>query len=345
MNKHEIVVDVKTRRSISAEEVAGSIRNLIDIGLGDAQDTVENGEGNTEDAELALELHIGAPRPLVECKTACASDIKSEAKALHGALKDLGQEVLYSMLVQAVSRAKTGHVHQVLKAQERKDQAQQGVRRFTIELDEAGGQTGRMRGELSSRGDVTYGIMVWKDEDITQETLEARVQFEGQDAITMTGLAWRNLEREDQVALFVRLAALSPRAAQEAADLIDQEGELRIYCGLATRDAGTESCTVYCASDKTSDILEVADDSSDWEVNDNFLEPAYFGAGKEDIEEIDLKDYLKALMSREMKRASKRQATQAAALLEEVANMAIPVSKECKAALQSLIAKAQALLS
>ncbi len=345
MSKHEIVVDVKTRRNISAEEIAGTIGTLIDIGLGDAQETVEDGEGNTEDAELALALKIGAPRPLVEYKTGASPDIKSQAKALHAELKGMNQEIAYSTLVQALSRATTGHAHQVVKARERKEQAQQGVRRFTIELDEAGGQTGRMRGELSSRGDVSYGLMLWKDEDATQETVQARLSFEGQDTVTMTGDAWRNLEMTGQLELFVRLAALSPKAAQEAADLIDQEGEPRIFIAIATRDAGTESCTVYCASDKESDILEEAEASHDWQANDNFPDRAYLGGGKEDIEETDLKSYLKGLMSREIERTRKDRAAQAFALVEEVSNMDIPTSKECKAALQGLIAKAQALLS
>lgn len=65
MQEVTLTIPVKTNASISPEEIAKVVQRLIDIGLADAAATIEDsgnsGEGDVEAAELATDLHIGAP--------------------------------------------------------------------------------------------------------------------------------------------------------------------------------------------------------------------------------------------------------------------------------------------
>ena len=65
MQEVTLTIPVKTNASISPEEIAKVVQRLIDIGLADAAATIEDsgnsGEGHVEAAELATDLHIGAP--------------------------------------------------------------------------------------------------------------------------------------------------------------------------------------------------------------------------------------------------------------------------------------------
>jgi len=62
MQEVTLTIPVKTNASVSPEEIAKIVQRLIDIGLADAASTIEDsGEGDVEAAELATDLHIGAP--------------------------------------------------------------------------------------------------------------------------------------------------------------------------------------------------------------------------------------------------------------------------------------------
>lgn len=65
MQEVTLTIPVKTNASISPEEITKVVQRLIDIGLADAATTIEDsgnsGEGDVEAAELATDLHIGAP--------------------------------------------------------------------------------------------------------------------------------------------------------------------------------------------------------------------------------------------------------------------------------------------
>lgn len=55
-------IQVETNASATPEEIAAVVQRLIDAGLSDAQDTIKEGEGDVEGAELATCLHIRAPQ-------------------------------------------------------------------------------------------------------------------------------------------------------------------------------------------------------------------------------------------------------------------------------------------
>lgn len=65
MQEVTLTIPVKTNASVSPEEIAKIVQRLIDIGLADAASTIEDsgnsGDGDVEAAELATDLHIGAP--------------------------------------------------------------------------------------------------------------------------------------------------------------------------------------------------------------------------------------------------------------------------------------------
>ena len=54
-------ISVTTNADVDGEAVASILRRLIDVGLADAQETVESGEGDLVSAELATDLNIQAP--------------------------------------------------------------------------------------------------------------------------------------------------------------------------------------------------------------------------------------------------------------------------------------------
>ncbi len=59
--KTVISFSVTSRQDISGEHVAKILQRLIDCGLDDATNTIENQEGDVEAAECATNLNISAP--------------------------------------------------------------------------------------------------------------------------------------------------------------------------------------------------------------------------------------------------------------------------------------------
>lgn len=59
--KVTLKIPVQANSPISHHEIANLVRRLIDAGLSDAADTIENGEGDVAAAERATQLRIGAP--------------------------------------------------------------------------------------------------------------------------------------------------------------------------------------------------------------------------------------------------------------------------------------------
>lgn len=54
-------IPVTTKADVTPEQVAALVASLIDIGLSDAADTLEAGEGDLDSAQLATDLNIGSP--------------------------------------------------------------------------------------------------------------------------------------------------------------------------------------------------------------------------------------------------------------------------------------------
>lgn len=59
--KTTLTIEVITASDVTAEQIRQTIDALINIGLADAQDTLENGEGDMAAAELATSLNISSP--------------------------------------------------------------------------------------------------------------------------------------------------------------------------------------------------------------------------------------------------------------------------------------------
>ena len=53
---------VTTNANVTNDKIAVILRQLLDAGLADAQETIESGEGNIEAAQLATDLNISAPQ-------------------------------------------------------------------------------------------------------------------------------------------------------------------------------------------------------------------------------------------------------------------------------------------
>ncbi len=64
MQEITLTIQVKTSATVSPEEIAKIVQRLIDVGLEDAGETAMSGEGDFEAAQLATDLHIGAPAVL-----------------------------------------------------------------------------------------------------------------------------------------------------------------------------------------------------------------------------------------------------------------------------------------
>lgn len=54
-------IPVKANASVTPEQVIETVQRIINAGLSDAQTTIDDGEGDLETAELAIDLNIGAP--------------------------------------------------------------------------------------------------------------------------------------------------------------------------------------------------------------------------------------------------------------------------------------------
>lgn len=61
MQEINLSVKVKTNAEVTPERIAEILGRLIDAGLADAAQTVSNGEGDVDAAELATDLSIAAP--------------------------------------------------------------------------------------------------------------------------------------------------------------------------------------------------------------------------------------------------------------------------------------------
>lgn len=65
MQEVKLTIPVKTKASVSPEQIAKVVQRLIKVGLADAAATIEDsgncGRGDVEAAELATNLQIGAP--------------------------------------------------------------------------------------------------------------------------------------------------------------------------------------------------------------------------------------------------------------------------------------------
>ena len=59
--EHHITITVSAPTDLTEDQVVILIQRLIDCGLSDATDTVNEGEGDLETAEAALNLNISAP--------------------------------------------------------------------------------------------------------------------------------------------------------------------------------------------------------------------------------------------------------------------------------------------
>ena len=59
--KTTLTIEISTTADVTAEQIRKTIDALINIGLADAQATLENGEGDMAAAELATSLNISAP--------------------------------------------------------------------------------------------------------------------------------------------------------------------------------------------------------------------------------------------------------------------------------------------
>lgn len=64
MQKHMIVVPVSAREGISAADVAAMLDRLINVGLADAQSTLEDKDCDPTAAEQVLDINLSSPRPL-----------------------------------------------------------------------------------------------------------------------------------------------------------------------------------------------------------------------------------------------------------------------------------------
>lgn len=61
-NVYKVQFEVRSRDPMQPEQLEKLFSRLIDIGLEDASDTIESGEGDLQNAKLATELTICAPR-------------------------------------------------------------------------------------------------------------------------------------------------------------------------------------------------------------------------------------------------------------------------------------------
>ena len=75
MKKFNVNIEITTNARVTPEIVAKTIRQLIDCGLSDAQDTIESGEGDVKSAKLATDLNISRPVVSVADLTESNDDI------------------------------------------------------------------------------------------------------------------------------------------------------------------------------------------------------------------------------------------------------------------------------
>lgn len=61
MKTTRVRLEVVHPDDIQPDEVAAAINRLLNVGLSDAQDTVDDGELDNPDARMAISLQIGQP--------------------------------------------------------------------------------------------------------------------------------------------------------------------------------------------------------------------------------------------------------------------------------------------
>lgn len=64
-NKFHLHLSVMTSAAVTGKHVREVVQRLIDLGLADAHETIESGEGDLEMAQLATDLNIGAPEEVL----------------------------------------------------------------------------------------------------------------------------------------------------------------------------------------------------------------------------------------------------------------------------------------
>lgn len=61
MKRFNVTIPVQAPDGTEPSDISGAINQLLDVGLADAQSTVEDPSWESEDAELAVSLEIGQP--------------------------------------------------------------------------------------------------------------------------------------------------------------------------------------------------------------------------------------------------------------------------------------------
>lgn len=189
---------------------------------------------------------------------------------------------------------------------------------FKQTLTTTDGATMVCAGSILPNGEVVWGEGTWNrdadgpTQDVIFELFRGDLLGDPAHTLRLNGHAWRGLEDgpvdENAVDKLLHLVALNPEKAQALATYLSEtpEAQWAFTRALVTIDV-TQSCTVLMAQDgqaRPSDkaIFDAARDDGRWEVNEgNEVEP-YFGDPENDIEEVDLSDYLRALIADEQAR-------------------------------------------
>lgn len=161
--------------------------------------------------------------------------------------------------------------------------------------------------------DVVWGESCW-DKDTDAQTVSVSFLFKDNadspiaptHALTLSGDAWRGLEDMGAIDDLVRLSVLNPDKAQALATYLSETREANwvFTRSLVTMDV-TQSTRVpltgNTAGERPSDdeIFAASRERSDWAVNEGNEVEVYFGDPAEDIEEVGLGEYVKALLAEE----------------------------------------------
>lgn len=172
------------------------------------------------------------------------------------------------------------------------------------------------------------------------------------DSVKLSEQAWRTLVHNRAVEHFVRLVAvgydpLSQAAAEVLGRELEDEDEdddrgpgvmTKVYAALATRDGATEHCVVYGAICDEDTLLEEAEASNDWEINDgNPTDYPYFGSSVEDdVEELSICEYLSRMICEAQERREGARKIAALQLVRQLASLDLSNASE----LQRLLVRA-----
>lgn len=126
-------------------------------------------------------------------------------------------------------------------------------------------------------------------------TRGAVLELEDTRHLSLTGGEWRRLEMQDCLSSFYRLVVLDLDVAKRVVQMM--KAGTQIFRAIVTSDA-TESCTVFCSTDDQNDILDEARANGNFALNEgNARGEVYLGGGAEDIEEMDLSEYIDTLLA------------------------------------------------